>query len=106
MSISPFEQAILTHYPDSNVINVLDYTSCAVPVTEVDKNIDVVNKSFRPVSEQDTEIQESYDPEIYHGAHVAIQLVGRRLQEEKVLALAEHIGRAIDEYKDSRSSRL
>ena len=66
----------------------------------------MVNKSFRPVSEQDTEIQESYDPEIYHGAPVAIQLVGRRLQEEKVLAIAEYIGGAIDEYKDTRSSRL
>ena len=66
----------------------------------------MVNKSFRPVSEQDTEIQESYDPEIYHGAHVAIQLVGRRLQEEKVLVIAEHIGGAIDEYRDTRSSRL
>lgn len=66
----------------------------------------MVNKGFRPVSEQDTEIQEIYDPEIYHGAHVAIQLVGRRLQEEKVLAIAEHIGGAIDEYKDTRSSRL
>ena len=66
----------------------------------------MVNKSFRPVSEQDKEIQKSYDPEIYHGAHVSIQLVGRRLQEEKVLAIAEHIGGAIDEYKDTRSSRL
>ena len=72
----------------------------------MDKDIDVVNKNFRPVSEQDAEIQETYDPEIYHGTHVAIQVVGRRLQEEKVLAIAEHIGGAIDEYKDTRSSRL
>jgi amidase len=32
------------------------------------------------------------DPEIYHGAPVAVQLVGRRFQEEKMLALAEYIG--------------
>lgn len=31
------------------------------------------------------------DPEIYDGAHVAIQLVGRRLQEEKVIALGEYL---------------
>lgn len=37
----------------------------------------------------------SDDAEIYDGAHVAVQLVGRRLQEEKVLALAEHVGGAI-----------
>ena len=35
------------------------------------------------------------DPEIYDGAHVAVQLVGRRLQEEKVLAMAEYLGDAI-----------
>ena len=35
------------------------------------------------------------DPEIYDGAHVAIQVVGRRLQEEKVLALAEHVSEAL-----------
>ena len=35
------------------------------------------------------------DPEIFDGAHVSVQVVGRRLQEEKVLALAEYIGGAI-----------
>ena len=71
-------------------------------MTKVDKKVDVVNKSFKPVSEQDREIQEDYDPEIYHDAHVAVQLVGRRLQEEKVLALAEYIGGAIAQSKDNR----
>lgn len=37
----------------------------------------------------------SDDPEIYDGAHVSIQVIGRRLQEEKILALAEFIGNAI-----------
>jgi Asp-tRNA(Asn)/Glu-tRNA(Gln) amidotransferase A subunit family amidase len=31
------------------------------------------------------------DPEIYDGAHVSLQIVGRRLQEEKILAVAAHI---------------
>ncbi len=35
------------------------------------------------------------DPAIYDGAAVALQLVGRRLQEEKVLALTEYLGNAI-----------
>ena len=35
------------------------------------------------------------DPEIYEGAHVAVQIIGRRLQEEKVLALAEHVSDAL-----------
>lgn len=32
------------------------------------------------------------DAELYHGAHVGLQIVGRRLQEEKMLAIAEYIG--------------
>ena len=39
------------------------------------------------------------DPEIYDGAHVAVQIVGRRLQEEKVLAIAEHVASALAEKK-------
>lgn len=35
------------------------------------------------------------DPDVYDGAHVSLQLVGRRLQEEKVLAMAEYVGDAI-----------
>jgi len=35
------------------------------------------------------------DAEIFDGAHVAVQVVGCRLQEEKVLALAEYLGDAI-----------
>jgi Asp-tRNA(Asn)/Glu-tRNA(Gln) amidotransferase A subunit family amidase len=31
------------------------------------------------------------DPEIYDGAHVSLQIVGRRLQEEKILAIAAHV---------------
>lgn len=35
------------------------------------------------------------DPEIYDGAHVSVQLVGRRFQEEKVLALAGIVAEAL-----------
>lgn len=30
------------------------------------------------------------DPEIYDGAHVSVQLLGRRLQEERMILLAEY----------------
>jgi amidase len=35
------------------------------------------------------------DPEIFDGAHVALQLVGRRLQEEKILAIGELLSEAL-----------
>ncbi len=38
------------------------------------------------------------DPDIYDGAHVAVQLLGRRLQEEKMLALTDIIGDALGKH--------
>ena len=35
------------------------------------------------------------DPDIYDGAYVGVQLIGRRLQEEKMLALAKYVGEAL-----------
>lgn len=31
------------------------------------------------------------DPQVFHGAPVAVQLMGRRLEEEKLLAIAEEV---------------
>jgi amidase len=35
------------------------------------------------------------DPEIYDGACVGVQMVGRRLEEEKMLILTEYVGNAL-----------
>jgi Asp-tRNA(Asn)/Glu-tRNA(Gln) amidotransferase A subunit family amidase len=37
----------------------------------------------------------SDDPEAYHSAPVAVQIVGRRLTEERIMAIAEEIGRLL-----------
>ncbi|KAK8196097.1 hypothetical protein M8818_007250 [Zalaria obscura] len=81
-----------TYYTYSTWVNVLDYTSVVIPVTNVDKSVDVVDENFKPVNDTDKITQESYDPEIYDGAHVSVQIVGRRLQEEKMLTIAEYVG--------------
>ena len=41
---------------------------------------------------------QSDDPGIYDGAHVAVQIVGRRLQEEKILAITEILGDALGKH--------
>jgi amidase len=95
-------------------VNVLDYTASVVPVTTVDKNIDVVDKDYKPLNEVDQKnydrckftiksgqypvLTRTDDPEIFDGAHVSLQLVGRRLQEEKILALTEMIGDALGKH--------
>lgn len=45
--------------------------------------------------ENETDIRYSDDPEIYDGAKVGVQLVGRRFQEEKILAISQIIGDAL-----------
>ena len=35
------------------------------------------------------------DPELYDGAHVSLQIVGRRFQEEKILTMTEILGHAL-----------
>lgn len=66
-----------------------------VPVTFADKKVDVKKEGYEPLNEMDKEVQEEYDPEAYHGAPVAVQVIGRRLSEEKTLAIAEEVGRLL-----------
>lgn len=80
------------YYGLSSFVNGLDYTSVVVPVTEADKSVDKVVDGYEPLNDQDKTAYEDYDPEIYDGAHVSVQLMGRRFQEEKMLVLAEYLG--------------
>ncbi|KAH8816091.1 amidase signature domain-containing protein [Xylogone sp. PMI_703] len=83
----------------SMFVNLLDYTASVFPVTNADKNIDVVDKGYTPKNEYDKKVYEGYDPEIFDGAHVALQLVGRRHQEERILTLTEIISEALPKGK-------
>ncbi|KAL8840740.1 MAG: hypothetical protein Q9170_001178 [Blastenia crenularia] len=85
------------YYNYSTIVNVLDYSACTLPVTTTDKNIDVVDSAFKPVSDLDKAVMATYDPEIYDGSHVGVQLIGRRLQEEKVLAVTEYVAGVLKE---------
>jgi amidase len=38
------------------IVSMLDYTAVTIPVTTVDKKIDVVNGDFKPLNELDEEI--------------------------------------------------
>lgn len=83
------------YYGYASVFNLLDFTSVVVPVTFADKGVDGKNQSFKPLGKLDEAVQAEYDPEAYHGAPVAVQVIGRRLSEEKTLAIAEEIGRLL-----------
>lgn len=95
-------------------VNLLDYSAAVLPVTTVDKSVDVVDEGYKPMSEADVKVWKGCeffsfcrsrwvligldDPEIYDGAHVGVQIVGRRFQEEKVLALTDILGHALGKH--------
>jgi amidase len=68
-----------------------DFAACAFPVTRADKKLDKARdmKTFKALSDLDGKIQADCDADFYHGAPVSLQLVGRRLEEEKVLEMVE-----------------
>ncbi|KAN0096342.1 hypothetical protein V8E51_015147 [Hyaloscypha variabilis] len=70
-------------------------TNSSTMVTFADKNIDKNKEDYKPLNDMDRIVQEEYDPEAYHGAPIAVQIVGRRLTEERVMAIAKEIGRLL-----------
>ena len=98
----------------SAFVNVLDYPSISIPVTFADKTVDVLPSDVsmdeaEPYIEWDCKFSSPYatisfsdlavdDADTYHGAPVGVQFFGRRLQEEKVLTLAEYIGEEVARY--------
>ncbi|KAK2627965.1 hypothetical protein QTJ16_002611 [Diplocarpon rosae] len=79
----------------TGAFNVLDYPACTFPVTFADKDLDAPRAGWRPLNELDGKIQADYDPDFYHGTPVALQCVGRRLEDEKVLEMVGVIAEAL-----------
>ncbi|UJO18965.1 Putative amidase [Fulvia fulva] len=82
-----------THVGYTGVFNILDYTSVSFPSgVKVDKEKDGKGEEgFEALNEVDKTTREQYDPELCHGLPVSLQVTGRRLQEEKILALVHRI---------------
>jgi len=71
--------------------NLLDYSVVTVPVTRVDREKDVLPETFEELGGLDRNVWNTYDPKTFHGAPVGVQVVARRLEEEKVLAIGEEV---------------
>lgn len=81
-------------------VNVLDFSSCTLPIRFANKD-DLVDSSEvvdgygqeipAPACDRDRWIRENYarNFEEYHGMPVVLQIVGKRLEEEKVLAISQ-----------------
>jgi amidase len=84
------------YYGYTNVANLLDYTCVSFPVTTADRDLDVADHDYVPLNDLDRDNWNAYDPQAYHGAPVGLQVMGKRLEEEKMLSVAEAIVSALD----------
>ncbi|KAI9672383.1 MAG: hypothetical protein M1817_003405 [Caeruleum heppii] len=76
----------------------LDYTAGVLPITHVDRSLDGLPPTF-DFGALNGVAQGSYlhyDAEQMHGLPVGVQVVGQRLQEERVLAMMERIETALE----------
>ncbi|KAI4130123.1 MAG: hypothetical protein LQ338_001898 [Usnochroma carphineum] len=75
------------------LFNLLDYTAGVVPVTHVDRELDALPEGFdvRGMNGAARGAYKHYDAGKMHGLPVGVQVVGRRLEEEKVLAVMERV---------------
>jgi hypothetical protein len=72
-----------------------------MPITHVDKSLDQLpsNFSLRKLNGVAYGAYKHYDATTMHGLPVGVQVVGQRLQEEKVLAIMKRIEDALGEDK-------
>jgi amidase len=89
------------YYGYTNVANLLDYTCVSFPVTKANQDLDEADDDYVPLSDLDRDDWNAYDPEAYHGAPVGLQVMGRRLEEEKMLSVAETIVNALDASREA-----
>ncbi|KAK0731309.1 amidase signature domain-containing protein [Lasiosphaeris hirsuta] len=83
------------------LFNLVDYTAGVLPITHVDKNLDRLPAGFnlRKLNGVARGAYKHYDAGRMHGLPVGVQVVGRRLEEEKVLAVMKRIEEVLGDDK-------
>ncbi|KAK4033688.1 amidase signature domain-containing protein [Parachaetomium inaequale] len=84
--------------PYTSSLNVLDLPSVVIPVTFADKAVDKLDPNYAPLTEKDRVNMALYDAEAHDGAPAAVQLFGRRWDDERVLSMAQLIADALEKY--------
>ncbi|EIM86154.1 amidase [Stereum hirsutum FP-91666 SS1] len=84
-------------YAYGSLSPVLDLSTGVFPVTRVDQELDQAGVDYVPLSEVDEEVHKFYEgPEKWKNATVGLQLIGRRLEEEKVVGMLIEIEKALN----------
>ena len=80
----------------TGVYNVVDYSAVSFPSgVSVDKSVDTPITDYTALSEFCQTVYDRYDAEAVHGMPVSLQLVAKRLEEEKVLAMTKTVLEAL-----------
>lgn len=99
-------------YPDdfdlsigyTGICNLLQLPSVIIPVTEVDLKLDQMTDEYRqmkPINQQDRAAKELFEKgiEYFENCSVNLQVICRRLEEEKAIGLALVLENAIKSYQ-------
>lgn len=98
----------------TKVLNALDYPAATVPVTKVDPSLDVKKPAHHFLSEADVAnynlcehmilllsiyiqltLATADEPAVFQNAPVALQVIGRTLEDEAVIAMAQIVDAAL-----------
>ncbi|KAF9045065.1 general amidase [Panaeolus papilionaceus] len=83
--------------------NNLDYTALIIPTgLHVDPKVDVKQPSHTFYNTADKANYDLYIPEVFKDAPICVQLIGRTLEEEGVIAMGEIVDAAIKAWKDTK----
>ncbi|GME52611.1 putative general amidase GmdA [Neofusicoccum parvum] len=93
------EEGFFHHFAYTAVASCLDYAAGCVPVTFADAAVDVGEVGYGPLNQEDRRHWRTYQKELFDGAPVGVQVMGRRLQEEKVLGMMEAVAEALREFE-------
>ncbi len=97
--------------PYTSTFNILDYAAVSFPTgAVVDKEVDKLDASYKPIGDRCKKINEECkcginfswyyslltetmtdDGNVLHGMPISLQLVARKLEEEKALAMTEQV---------------
>ncbi|KIJ61538.1 hypothetical protein HYDPIDRAFT_183162 [Hydnomerulius pinastri MD-312] len=78
--------------------NAMDYACAVFPVTSVDPTLDVPLPPHDFHNHEDEAFYKLYHPDVFPGVPVGLQLHGRTLEEEAVIAMVEVVDAAIKKH--------
>ncbi|KAF5718426.1 general amidase [Fusarium mundagurra] len=83
------------HGAYTDAMNLTNYTAVVIPTIRADKRVDVFDEGYEPLGEMDRKNWQAYDADLYDGGPVGVQIVGRKFEEEKCLAIARVVHAAV-----------